>query len=258
MPSSAQFNIISTKEEQDSNSKHTVYIISVVSSGCGSIDTDGILVERRYRQFHALNTELLRLFPEEMKNITFPKKKYFESSLKNVVIQERLSQLVQYLTQVVDHVPNVLECAPFQHFFQLHHMKLAVEHLTCNQYDKSYTEYTTALRLSKKLHGCKNQQIWMLCGMVECSRCLSRLEISERDGTECLDLLNYDIDHAALFPLLKVVIELRKTLNIDNARLKNMFTQLQTLSAVDVESMRMLRELCVVPIDRVFNKSYSK
>ena len=98
----------------------------------------------------------------------------------------------------------------------------------------------------------------MLCGMVECSRCLNRLEDAERDGTECLDLLNYDIDHSALFPLMKTMIDIRKTLCINNERLKNMYSQLQTLSSIDVDSMRMLRELCVVPIDRIFSKSYSK
>ena len=254
-----KFSIIETREltEQcNSNSKYTVYVISLVK--VGTLDRDGIIIERRYRQFHTLNDELNNDYPLAMKDIDFPKKTYLSSSLNNVIVQERLRLLENYLSQILEKIPDVRSSKPFQQFFQLHHMKEAVEHLTCNRYSESYQEYTMALRLAKKLDGSKNQMIWMLCGMVECNRCLDKLNDAEKDGTECLDIMNYDINHSALFPLMKVMIDIRKALCINTERLRNMYSQLQTLSYVDVDSMRMLRELCVVPVDRVFSKSYSK
>ena len=208
------------------------------------LDSDRAIIERRYSDFYAFHTALLKECPAVAKIVTFPKKKMLTSNFDNAVIEERSRQFEKYLRYIF-HQEGVSETNAFQNFFYKPHLVEATQLLKCEDYKNSYNEYRLALQLEKKLNASKTEMIATMCGIVETLKNMKKFEQAEEMGSECLELMQYDVSNAYLLPLIHAVLEARKRLfmNVDGIKEKLKYCEKKT--TFDIESVKTLRELAV-------------
>lgn len=220
-----------------------VYVINIMD--VGTLDRESVIIERRYSQFHQLHKALVQTYKQKLKTISFPSKTWISSKINNSIMQERCRTFATYLNSI-NTVEGIHHCTEYEHFFHVQHLMQATELLTRNDFEASWKEYEIAYKLLKKLGGSRNKTILSLCGIIECLRSLDKLEAAGQAATLCLQYLEYDLGQPCLFPVMKSLIEIRKKLKICFEDLQDKFKDCQKRSSIDVDSMRSLRELCVI------------
>jgi len=236
------FEIIDTEIHSNLGSKYVTYLIMVMETP--NLDVDKTYITRRFNQFYELHKNLKTELPQLMSNIPFPKKKYFSMGINDSIIEERSRKLEKYL-QYIYHQEGVKHTKAFRKFFYEPHLILATSHLMCEDYVQSCQEYQLGYNLQKKLEDINQNVIPTLCGLIEVCRNLEEYKKVEELGTECLDLLQYDIENLYLLPLLQCVIDARKRLRLNCDWLKTKLKECKQNCRYEIESIQTLRQLSV-------------
>lgn len=237
-----QFDIITTKIVHDSSGKYVKYIVIVME--VPKMDCDRAIIERRFSEFSKLHNGLKKECPKTVANVPFPSKKFFSRNFDDTLIEERSRKLEKYLRYVY-HQPGVPETKAFRKFFYRPHLKEATQRLKCEEYRNSYDQYRLALQLQKKLGSNQDEMVVSMCGVVETCRNLKNYEEAEEIGSECLELLQYDVQNPYLLPLMHAVIDARKRLFMNTDGIKRKLKECEKVTAFDLESIKTLRELSV-------------
>ena len=207
------------------------------------MDRDKAIIERRFNDFEKLHTDLKAELPESIRNINFPKRRFFISNFSDKVIEERVQRFQKYLNFIF-HQDQVKDTVAFKSFFYNRHLHNASCLLNSWDYEASCKEFILAYNLQKKLEDDISEIIPTLCGLVEVYKNLKDYEKINYYGLECLRMLDEDLSNPYLLPLIFSLKEARQHLSLDVQWLQQKYKECKELIGIhDRRSIKTLREL---------------
>lgn len=207
------------------------------------MDRDRAIIERRFNDFEKLHTDLKAELPESIRNINFPKRRFFISNFSDKVIEERAQRFQKYLNFIF-HQDQVKDTVAFKSFFYNRHLHNASCLLNSWDYEASCKEFILAYNLQKKLEDDISEIIPTLCGLVEVHKNLQNYEKVDHYGLECLTMLDKNLSNPFLLPLIRLLKELRQNLRLDGESLQLKYRKYKELLGIDDnQPIQTLREV---------------
>ncbi|XP_070575187.1 sorting nexin-21-like [Ptychodera flava] len=237
------FEIISAKTISEGHTnKYVSYTLAVVRS-IGT-DSSQALIERRYSEFHRLNQQLRRKFPELMQNVSFPKKT-ITGNFKLQTIAERSRAFEQFLSHIFTF-EEVRQSPEFEDFFYHRDLKLAYKYMCVGEYQEAIPLLQNGLHLQEKLLGESDPSaIETLCALVV-AYCHNESDAHAHSYAKAaLALMNDDDSNIFLVPLLQTTIGICWRIGKDKRHLESRLSR-HVADAVDAESRPLLKDLVIM------------
>ncbi|XP_022110528.1 sorting nexin-21-like [Acanthaster planci] len=222
-PGRTIFEVVSAKTMKDGNSRFVLYTVAVLRTIKN--DTSQATVERRYSDFHQLNTSLRKRFPRIMENIEFPRKT-LTRSFKHDFIAERSRAFEAFLTCIYKY-----ECirlsAEFQDFFYNHDLRIAYRYMTQGNFQEAVPFLQNTLHLQEKMLGPEHPDT----ARTQCALIVAYMSLEEGEAhvhgyaESAWETIGKDETNPFLIPLLQILIGIRWRLQLDKRDLESRLTR---------------------------------
>ncbi|XP_077983442.1 sorting nexin-21-like [Glandiceps talaboti] len=237
------FEVVATKTVAEGHTtKYVVYTVAVVRN-IGT-DSSQALIERRYSEFHRLNNQLRRRYPELMQNVAFPKKT-ITGNFKLQTIAERSRAFEQFLSHIFSF-EEVRATPEFEEFFYNRDLKLAYHYISVGEYQEAIPLLQNGLHLQEKIlgesHSCV---IETLCALVVTYCHIESDAHAHSYAKAALDLINDDDRNIFLVPLVQTMIGICWRIGKDKRHLESQLSR-HVNDAIDAESRPQLQELVMM------------
>ncbi|XP_063951315.1 sorting nexin-21-like isoform X2 [Lytechinus pictus] len=218
LPGRTIFEVVSAKTMKDGYKKFVLYSIAVLRT-IGT-DTSQAIIERRYSEFHELNSALKKHFPHAMESVVFPKKAV-TGNYKHQFIAERSRAFEQYLSHTFQN-DEIRMSVEFQEFFYNQDLRRAYRYMSKKNFEEALPLLQNALHLQEKMIGEKHHDtIRTSCAIIVVY--LSRLESQPHVlgyAEKALSDIGDDETNPFLIPLLQTLIGVRWRLQKDKRDLE--------------------------------------
>lgn len=143
------FSVMSAKTMKDGHKKFVLYTIAI-NRNIGT-DTSQATIEKRYSDFLNLHKQLLKLFPQVMEQVYFPRK-VFTGNFRHQFIAERSRAFEQYLSHIFAN-EDIRMSTPYQDFFYAMDIRRAYKYMSEGKFQEAIPLLQNASHLQAKLLG---------------------------------------------------------------------------------------------------------
>lgn len=214
------------------------------------IDTEKVMVERRYSEFETLYKALKKEHPTFLKDVDFPPKVLFQKkNLNPELIESRRIAFQAFLQTIYKH-KEVRQHSAFKEFFYLPGLREATDYLKGGELENSLGLLLNSLHLQVKLCDEVREIVATLAAIVVVFKAQDKLEDAERYAAAAIELAQDDYLCPYMIPLLDTAAELRWKLQMDKKAIERHLSHVQKMSGVEVEHAFTLRELAVTRFDK--------
>ncbi|XP_053545359.1 sorting nexin-21 [Bombina bombina] len=226
VPIRLTFEVTEANVIRDGYSKYVVYTIFIMQSG--QYDSSPASISCRYSDLECLRRKLRALYPKEMRDVSFPRKR-LRKNFTAETIAKRSRAFEQFLSHV-SSLPALLSCPTFLCFFYLKDIQRA-QHLTCNSlYKLALPVWINIWHLQEKLCPAtpSTHRFLVLAGLVVCHQEMDELVEAQDCSERAVSLLQEAQDSPFLVPFLLAHIQLSWRVGRDK---RDSETTLQKLQA---------------------------
>ncbi|XP_071785879.1 sorting nexin-21-like [Asterias amurensis] len=219
VPGRTVFEVVSAKTMKDGSKKFVLYTVAVLRTI--KSDTSQATVERRYSDFHKLNCELRKRFPQIMDSIEFPRKT-LTGNFKHDFIAERSRAFEVFLATVYKY-EEIRLSEEFQDFFYNHDLRIAYRYMSQGDYQEAIPYLQNTLHLQEKMLGLKHPDTARTqCALIVAYTSLEGGEAHVHGYAESAwESIGRDETNPFIIPLLQILIGCRWRLQQDKRDLEN-------------------------------------
>lgn len=208
VPIRLTFEVTEANIVRDIHAKYVMYTIYLLHSG--QYDPSPAFVTCRYSDLERLKKSLRSHYPEQMNNVSFPRKRLHKNFTAET-IAKRSRAFEQFLCHV-SSVPTLRYSPQFLGFFYLSDMQKA-QQLTCTGlYNLALPKLTNCWRLQEKLcpTWASTHRLIVLAGLVVCHQELDTLAEAQAYSEQAVALLqeSQEQNMTFLIPFLQAHIQL--------------------------------------------------
>ena len=214
------------------------------------VDTEKVMVERRYSDFAALYKALKKDYPTVIKDVDFPGKVLFQKKNLNPELIESRRSALQAFLQTIYKYTEVRQHQAFKEFFYLPGLREATDSLKGGELENSLELLLNSLHLQVKLCDKGREIIATLGAIVDVLEALRKLEDAERYAAAALELAQNDYLCPYVIPLLDTAAKLRWKLQMDKRTIERHLSHVQKMTGIETDHAFTLRELAVTRFDK--------
>lgn len=216
------------------------------------VDTEKVMVERRYSDFAALYKAIKKDHPFLIKDVDFPGKVLFQKKNLNPELIESRRIAFQTFLQTIYKYAEVRQHQAFKEFFYLPGLREATDNLKSGELENSLELFLNSLHLQVKLCDKGREIIATLGAIVDVLEAQGKLEDAERYATAALELHVAQNDYLCphVIPLLDTVARLRWKLQMDKRTIERHLKHVQKMSGIETDQAFTLRELALTRFDK--------
>uniref|UniRef100_A0A8C5R8K9 Sorting nexin family member 21 n=1 Tax=Leptobrachium leishanense TaxID=445787 RepID=A0A8C5R8K9_9ANUR len=226
-PVTLTFEVTEANVVRDVHAKYVVYTIFVLQSG--KFDPSPGYISCRYSDLERLKRRLRSLYPDEMSEVSFPRKR-LHKNFTSETIAKRSRAFEQFLSHV-SSLPS-LRCSPqFLGFFYVKEIQKAQQLTRAGLYKLALPLWTNTWALQEKLcpRGPSTHRLLVLAGLVVCHQEMDTLVEAQMYSEQAVGLLKETLDPICpwLVPFLHVHIQLSWRIGKDKRESEAVIQKLQ-------------------------------
>ena len=215
------------------------------------IDTDKVVVERRYSHFAALYKTLKKDHSTIFKDINFPGKVIGQKNNLNPELIESRRMAFQAFLETIFRYKEVREHQGFKEFFYLPGLREATDNLKADELGKCLELLLNSVHLQVKLCDNVRETVATLGAIVVVLEAQGKLEDAERYATAALELNHNDYLCPYVIPLLATAVKLRWKLQMDKKSVERHLSEVEKMTGIEADNTLSLRERAVKRFDKV-------
>ncbi|KAM8945876.1 sorting nexin-21 [Pelodytes ibericus] len=243
-PVTLTFEVTEANVVRDNHTKYVVYTIFVLQSG--KFDPSPACISCRYSDLEKLRRRLRNLYPDEMAEVSFPRKR-LHKNFTSETIAKRSRAFEQFLCHV-SSLPSLRWSPHFLGFFYVQYMQEAQQLTRASLYQQALPKWMNSWCLQEKLcpPGPSTNRLVVLAGLVVCHQEMDTLIEAQEHSELAIRLLQGALEPNSpwLVPFLHAHIELSWRVGKDKRESEAILNKLQDTGQI-TQNVASLKEALI-------------